>query len=118
MVCLSSSEADQKGWDPDQMGWDPDQRDLDPVQRDLDPVQRDPDPAHISQLPAETLLRLLGYLGPADLCRCSQVCSRWAALTRTGSLWRHLYPVRWATGRTASDWLPVETPLPRPLGHR
>ncbi|CAL8310364.1 unnamed protein product [Lota lota] len=60
--------------------------------------QRGWDPTHISQLPTETLLRLLGYLGPADLCRCSQVCSSWAQLTRTGSLWRHLYPVRWATG--------------------
>uniref|UniRef100_A0A8C5C005 F-box/LRR-repeat protein 5 n=1 Tax=Gadus morhua TaxID=8049 RepID=A0A8C5C005_GADMO len=57
-----------------------------------------PGPDHVSQLPPETLLRLLGYLGPADLCRCSQVCRRWAALTRTGTLWRHLYPVRWATG--------------------
>ncbi|CAL8252077.1 unnamed protein product [Merluccius merluccius] len=60
--------------------------------------QRGWDPTHISQLPTETLLRLLGYLGPADLCRCSQVCSRWAQLAWTGSLWRHLYPVRWATG--------------------
>uniref|UniRef100_A0A8C5B2H7 F-box/LRR-repeat protein 5 n=1 Tax=Gadus morhua TaxID=8049 RepID=A0A8C5B2H7_GADMO len=61
-----------------------------------EPDTRGPD--HVSQLPPETLLRLLGYLGPADLCRCSQVCRRWAALTRTGTLWRHLYPVRWATG--------------------
>ncbi|KAG7277512.1 hypothetical protein CRUP_030674 [Coryphaenoides rupestris] len=66
-----AGEADQRGWDP---------------------------PTHISQLPTETLLKLLGYLGPADLCRCSQVCSRWAQLARTGSLWTHLYPVRWATG--------------------
>ncbi|XP_068448826.1 F-box/LRR-repeat protein 5 isoform X2 [Clinocottus analis] len=54
--------------------------------------------AHISQLPNEIMLRLLRYLSPADLCRCSQVCSGWSDLTKTGSLWRHLYPVRWARG--------------------
>ncbi|XP_056235133.1 F-box/LRR-repeat protein 5 [Seriola aureovittata] len=54
--------------------------------------------AHISQLPTEILLRLFHYLGPEDLCRCSQVCSSWSGLAKTGSLWRHLYPVRWARG--------------------
>ncbi|XP_034387081.1 F-box/LRR-repeat protein 5 [Cyclopterus lumpus] len=54
--------------------------------------------AHISQLPTEIMLRLLRYLGPEDLCRCSQVCSSWLDLAKTGSLWRHLYPVRWARG--------------------
>ncbi|XP_076014361.1 F-box/LRR-repeat protein 5 [Genypterus blacodes] len=54
--------------------------------------------AHISQLPTEIMLRLLHYLGPEDLCRCSQVCTTWSELTKTGSLWRHLYPVRWARG--------------------
>ncbi|XP_028300737.1 F-box/LRR-repeat protein 5-like [Gouania willdenowi] len=53
---------------------------------------------HISQLPTEILLRLFHYLGPEDLCRCSQVCSTWSELAKTGSLWRHLYPVRWARG--------------------
>lgn len=53
---------------------------------------------HISQLPTEILLRLFHYLGPDDLCRCSQVCSSWSELAKTGSLWRHLYPVRWARG--------------------
>ncbi|KAM9761682.1 F-box/LRR-repeat protein 5 [Menidia menidia] len=53
---------------------------------------------YISQLPAEIMLRLFRYLGPSDLCRCSQVCSAWAELAKTGSLWRHLYPVRWARG--------------------
>uniref|UniRef100_UPI0037E78329 F-box/LRR-repeat protein 5 n=1 Tax=Semicossyphus pulcher TaxID=241346 RepID=UPI0037E78329 len=53
---------------------------------------------HISQLPAEIMLRLFHYLGPVDLCRCSQVCSSWLELAKTGSLWRHLYPVRWARG--------------------
>ncbi|XP_074523810.1 F-box/LRR-repeat protein 5 [Halichoeres trimaculatus] len=53
---------------------------------------------HISQLPSEIMLRLFHYLGPEDLCRCSQVCSPWSELTKTGSLWRHLYPVRWARG--------------------
>ncbi|XP_014863383.1 PREDICTED: F-box/LRR-repeat protein 5 [Poecilia mexicana] len=53
---------------------------------------------HVSQLPAEIMLRLFHYLGPVDLCRCSQVCSAWSDLVKTGSLWRHLYPVRWARG--------------------
>ncbi|XP_061593923.1 F-box/LRR-repeat protein 5 [Cololabis saira] len=53
---------------------------------------------HISQLPTEIMLRLFLYLGPDDLCRCSQVCSSWSELAKTGSLWRHLYPVRWARG--------------------
>lgn len=53
---------------------------------------------HISRLPAEIMLRLFRYLGPDDLCRCSQVCSSWLDLAKTGSLWRHLYPVRWARG--------------------
>lgn len=62
---------------------------------------------HISQLPTEIMLRLFHYLGPEDLCRCSQVCSSWSDLAKTGSLWRHLYPVRWARGRllTAVDYL-------------
>ncbi|XP_075901561.1 F-box/LRR-repeat protein 5 isoform X1 [Nelusetta ayraudi] len=53
---------------------------------------------HISQLPTEIILRLFSYLGPEDLCRCSQVCSSWSELAKTSSLWRHLYPVRWARG--------------------
>ncbi|XP_041647306.1 F-box/LRR-repeat protein 5 isoform X2 [Cheilinus undulatus] len=53
---------------------------------------------HISQLPTEIMLRLFHYLGPEDLCHCSQVCSSWSELAKTGSLWRHLYPVRWARG--------------------
>uniref|UniRef100_A0A4W5MGM7 F-box/LRR-repeat protein 5 n=2 Tax=Salmoninae TaxID=504568 RepID=A0A4W5MGM7_9TELE len=53
---------------------------------------------HISQLPTEILLCLFRYLGPEDLCHCGQVCSAWSDLAKTGSLWRHLYPVRWARG--------------------
>ncbi|XP_041861360.1 F-box/LRR-repeat protein 5 [Melanotaenia boesemani] len=53
---------------------------------------------YISQLPTEIVLRLFRYLGPDDLCRCSQVCSSWSQLAKTGSLWRHLYPVHWARG--------------------
>ncbi|KAK5870424.1 hypothetical protein PBY51_025058 [Eleginops maclovinus] len=53
---------------------------------------------HIAQLPAEILLRLFHFLSPADLCRCSQVCGSWSELAKTGSLWRHLYPVHWARG--------------------
>nr|XP_040040640.1 F-box/LRR-repeat protein 5 [Gasterosteus aculeatus aculeatus] len=53
---------------------------------------------HISQLPPEIMLRLFHYLSPEQLCRCSQVCSSWSNLAKTGSLWRHLYPVHWARG--------------------
>ncbi|XP_044217044.1 F-box/LRR-repeat protein 5 [Thunnus albacares] len=53
---------------------------------------------HISQLPTEIMLRLFHYLSPEDLCHCSQVCTSWSDLAKTGSLWRHLYPVRWARG--------------------
>ncbi|KAM3620145.1 uncharacterized protein V6R79_018833 [Siganus canaliculatus] len=53
---------------------------------------------HISQLPTEIMLRLFSYLSPVDLCRCGQVCSSWSELAKTGSLWRHLYPVHWARG--------------------
>ncbi|XP_020486512.1 F-box/LRR-repeat protein 5 [Labrus bergylta] len=53
---------------------------------------------HISQLPTEIMLRLFHYLSPESLCRCSQVCSSWSELAKTGSLWRHLYPVHWARG--------------------
>ncbi|KAM9832133.1 LOW QUALITY PROTEIN: F-box/LRR-repeat protein 5 [Neosynchiropus ocellatus] len=53
---------------------------------------------HISLLPTEILLKVFHYLSPEDLCRCNQVCSTWSQLVKTGSLWRHLYPVRWARG--------------------
>nr|XP_023679559.1 F-box/LRR-repeat protein 5 isoform X1 [Paramormyrops kingsleyae] len=53
---------------------------------------------HISQLPPEVLLKLFQYLTPEDLGRCSQVCTSWSRLTKMGSLWKHLYPVRWARG--------------------
>ncbi|KAK1897316.1 F-box/LRR-repeat protein 5 [Dissostichus eleginoides] len=53
---------------------------------------------HISQLPAEILLRLFHFLSPAELLRCSQVCRSWSELAQTGSLWRHLFPVHWARG--------------------
>ncbi|KAM7410418.1 hypothetical protein PAMA_001722 [Pampus argenteus] len=53
---------------------------------------------HISLLPTEIMLRLFHYLSPEDLCRCSQVCTSWSELAKTGSLWRHLYPVHWARG--------------------
>lgn len=52
----------------------------------------------VSSLPQELLLRIFRFLGPQDLCCCAQVCSVWTQVTRTGSLWRHLYPVRWARG--------------------
>ncbi|XP_051955902.1 F-box/LRR-repeat protein 5-like isoform X2 [Xyrauchen texanus] len=60
--------------------------------------ERDGERMPISVLPPEVLLRVFRYLGPLDLCRCGQVCSIWAQLAKMGSLWRHLYPVRWARG--------------------
>ncbi|XP_069785386.1 F-box/LRR-repeat protein 5 isoform X2 [Narcine bancroftii] len=51
---------------------------------------------HVSQLPPEVLVKILGYLNPRDLCRSSQVNRHWAQVARSGALWRHLYPVSWA----------------------
>ncbi|KAJ8377129.1 hypothetical protein SKAU_G00077090 [Synaphobranchus kaupii] len=50
-------------------------------------------------LPPEVLLKVFRYLGPEDLCRSGQVCTSWSHLAKTGSLWKHLYPVRWARGQ-------------------
>ncbi|XP_029446572.1 F-box/LRR-repeat protein 5 isoform X1 [Rhinatrema bivittatum] len=55
---------------------------------------------YISHLPPEVMLKIFTYLNPQDLCRCSQVNTKWSQLTKTGSLWKHLYPVLWARG----DW--------------
>ncbi|XP_078469015.1 F-box/LRR-repeat protein 5 isoform X2 [Lampetra fluviatilis] len=54
----------------------------------------------IGLLPPEVLLQVFGYLGVQDLCRCSQVCTDWALVCKDGSLWKHLYPTRWAN----EDW--------------
>nr|AAH52101.1 Fbxl5-prov protein [Xenopus laevis] len=54
----------------------------------------------ISNLPPEVMLNIFSYLNPQDLCRCSQVNTKWAQLAKTGSLWRHLYPVLWARGES------------------
>uniref|UniRef100_UPI00398EA2E8 F-box/LRR-repeat protein 5 n=1 Tax=Pristiophorus japonicus TaxID=55135 RepID=UPI00398EA2E8 len=53
---------------------------------------------HVSQLPPEVLLKILGYLSPRELCRSRQVNARWSKLARTGALWRHLHPVSWSQG--------------------
>lgn len=65
---------------------------------DVELEQNESSSTHISQLPTEIILRIFRYLGPENLCRCSQVCSSWSGLAKTGVLWRHLYPVRWARG--------------------
>ncbi|XP_071982162.1 F-box/LRR-repeat protein 5 [Engystomops pustulosus] len=57
-----------------------------------------PSTASISHLPPEVMLKIFSYLNPQELCRCSQVNSKWAQLTKAGSLWKHLYPVLWARG--------------------
>nr|XP_023418939.1 F-box/LRR-repeat protein 5-like isoform X2 [Cavia porcellus] len=46
------------------------------------------------------MLSIFSYLNPQELCRCSQVSTKWSQLAKTGSLWKHLYPVHWARG----DW--------------
>uniref|UniRef100_S4RK47 F-box/LRR-repeat protein 5 n=1 Tax=Petromyzon marinus TaxID=7757 RepID=S4RK47_PETMA len=56
----------------------------------------------IGLLPPEVLLQVFGYLGVQDLCRCSQVCTDWALVCKDGSLWKHLYPTRWAND--TGDW--------------
>ncbi|KAL2089529.1 hypothetical protein ACEWY4_014217 [Coilia grayii] len=63
-----------------------------------DELEKGSGSTHISQLPVEVLLKVFQFLGPEDLCRCGQVCATWSNVTKTGSLWRHLYPVRWARG--------------------
>uniref|UniRef100_A0A8C6YLG3 F-box/LRR-repeat protein 5 n=1 Tax=Nothoprocta perdicaria TaxID=30464 RepID=A0A8C6YLG3_NOTPE len=56
--------------------------------------------ANITNLPPEVMLTIFSYLNPQELCQCSQVSLEWSQLAKTGSLWKHLYPVRWARG----DW--------------
>ncbi|XP_033015931.1 F-box/LRR-repeat protein 5 isoform X1 [Lacerta agilis] len=53
---------------------------------------------NIVDLPSEVVLTIFSYLSPQELCRCSQVNSKWSQLAKTGSLWKHLYPVHWARG--------------------
>uniref|UniRef100_A0A8D0H9K8 F-box/LRR-repeat protein 5 n=1 Tax=Sphenodon punctatus TaxID=8508 RepID=A0A8D0H9K8_SPHPU len=55
---------------------------------------------NITHLPPEVMLTIFSYLDPQELCRCSQVSTKWSQLAKTGFLWKHLYPVRWARG----DW--------------
>ncbi|XP_019408516.1 PREDICTED: F-box/LRR-repeat protein 5 [Crocodylus porosus] len=55
---------------------------------------------NITHLPPEVMLTIFSYLNPQELCQCSQVSTKWSQLAKTGSLWKHLYPVRWARG----DW--------------
>ena len=51
--------------------------------------------------PSEITLKIFSYLGPKDLCRCTQVCRLWSQSARDGELWRELYPVRWIFKK---DW--------------
>ncbi|XP_061095863.1 F-box/LRR-repeat protein 5 [Conger conger] len=73
---------------------------------------REPDEQPVPLLPPEVLLKVFRYLGPDDLCRCGQVCTVWSHLARTGSLWKHLYPLRWARGRYCRG--PPEDPEQEP----
>lgn len=57
-----------------------------------------PSATSICHLPPEVMLKIFSYLNPQELCRCSQVNSKWAQLAKAGSLWKHLYPVLWARG--------------------
>ncbi|KAJ6659384.1 hypothetical protein lerEdw1_019116 [Lerista edwardsae] len=56
----------------------------------------------ITHLPSEVMLTIFSYLNSQDLCRCSQVNTKWSQLAKTGSLWKHLYPVHWARGEWSS----------------
>lgn len=60
----------------------------------------------ICNLPPEVMLNIFSYLSPQELCRCSQVNSKWAQLAKTGSLWKHLYPVLWARGERCLFYKP------------
>lgn len=42
----------------------------------------------VNTLPAELLLKIFGYLSPADLMICSSVCSYWSELANDNVLWR------------------------------
>ncbi|XP_073503391.1 F-box/LRR-repeat protein 5 [Phyllobates terribilis] len=57
-----------------------------------------PSATSVCHLPPEVMLKIFSYLNPQELCRCSQVNSKWAQLAKAGSLWKHLYPVLWARG--------------------
>lgn len=63
----------------------------------LEPAAQ-PSATSICHLPPEVMLKIFSYLNPQELCRCSQVNSKWAQLAKAGSLWKHLYPVLWARG--------------------
>ncbi|NXW09482.1 FBXL5 protein, partial [Fregetta grallaria] len=54
---------------------------------------------NITNLPPEVMLTIFSYLSPQELCQCSQVSTEWSQLAKTGSLWKHLYPVHWARGK-------------------
>ena len=54
---------------------------------------------HLLSLPAELLLEIFSYLSPQDLMHVSQIHPDLQQLALDGSLWTHLHPVRWATGR-------------------
>ncbi|NXU58585.1 FBXL5 protein, partial [Turnix velox] len=56
---------------------------------------------NITNLPPEVMLTIFSYLNPQELCQCSQVSTEWLQLAKTGSLWKHLYPVCWAR---VGDW--------------
>ncbi|XP_058048296.1 F-box/LRR-repeat protein 5 isoform X3 [Ahaetulla prasina] len=53
---------------------------------------------NIVHLPSEVMLTIFSYLSPQELCRCSQVSTKWSQIAKTGFLWKHLYPVHWARG--------------------
>ena len=44
----------------------------------------------LAHLPAGLSLKILGYLGPSDLCSASLVNRHWSGLIQDDSLWRRL----------------------------
>ncbi|KAJ7329374.1 hypothetical protein JRQ81_015548, partial [Phrynocephalus forsythii] len=70
------------------------------VDEKADQETEETEQASIINLPSEVMLTIFSYLSPQELCRCSQVNTKWSQIAKTGFLWKHLYPVRWARG----DW--------------
>ncbi|XP_002740142.1 F-box/LRR-repeat protein 5-like [Saccoglossus kowalevskii] len=52
----------------------------------------------LHKIPPEIILKIFGFLGPKDLCRCAMVCHSWSKLALSGKLWQCLHPVRWIKG--------------------
>jgi len=57
------------------------------------------DQSWLLSLPNELLLQIFSYLSPQDLLNMSQTHPQLQFPSLDGSLWTHVHPIRWATGR-------------------